>query len=65
MEAWANTIVGFIIAMIAQYAIMHAYGMPITLEQDFQIAVIFTVLSLLRSYFLRRVFNTLQQKERK
>ena len=56
-EAVTNIAVGFVVSMVLQAVVLPAYGHHITLSQNFQITVIFTVASLLRSYGVRRVFN--------
>lgn len=57
VEAVVNTAVGLVIAMVATAAICKAYGIPMTWENNFIITFWMTVLSVLRSYLLRRLFN--------
>ena len=57
LEAVVNTIVGLIVAMIATAAICKAYGIPMTWENNFIITFWMTVISIARSYLLRRIFN--------
>lgn len=57
IEAWANTIVGFVVAFITQVLVFPLYDVHISMAQDFQIVVIFSVISVIRSYLLRRAFN--------
>lgn len=59
IEAVANVIVGFGVAVLAQAHVFPLFGFHATHEQHIQIALIFTVISLLRSYVLRRVFNAI------
>lgn len=63
-EAVTNIAVGFVVSMILQAVVLPAYGHHITLSQNFQITVIFTVASLLRSYGVRRVFNRIFRSTR-
>ena len=57
IEALVNTAVGLGVAMVAIAAICKAYGIPMTWENNFIITFWMTVLSVLRSYLLRRLFN--------
>ena len=57
VEAVVNTVVGLVISMVATAAICKAYGIPMTWENNFIITFWMTVLSVLRSYILRRLFN--------
>lgn len=57
LEAVVNTVVGLGVAMVATAAICKAYNIPMTWENNFIITFWMTVLSVLRSYLLRRLFN--------
>lgn len=59
-EAWANIAVGFSINYFANLAILPWFGFNITHMQAFWVGVIFTGISLVRSYVLRRWFNGLK-----
>jgi len=56
-EACVNTFVGFGISLVAQLFVFPLLGIYITYTQNLQIALIFTALSILRNYILRRIFN--------
>lgn len=60
IEAWANIAVGFAINYFANMAILPLFGFAVTWGQAFWIGVIFTVISLVRQYVLRRWFNGLK-----
>lgn len=60
IEAWANIIVGFTINFFANLAVLPLFGLAVTPSKAFGIGVIFTVISLVRSYVLRRWFNGLK-----
>lgn len=62
VEAWVNILVGFGIAMAANALVLPQFGFHVTASQNFWITVIFTAISLVRSYILRRVFNSLRLK---
>jgi hypothetical protein len=59
-EAWANIAVGFSINWIANMVILPLYGFNIRPGAAFSMGLIFTVISLARSYILRRYFNGLK-----
>jgi uncharacterized membrane protein (DUF485 family) len=60
VEAWANIAVGFTINFTANMLILPHFGFAITAGKAFGIGVIFTAISLARSYVLRRWFNGLR-----
>ena len=56
-EAAANVTAGFVLAVLAQQVIFPGFGITVTLIEHAGIAAIFTVLSLARSYTIRRLFE--------
>jgi hypothetical protein len=56
-EASINVAVGYLVALVGQIITFKAMGIPVSLSQNILIGVIFTLISLARSYTLRRVFN--------
>lgn len=60
IEAITNVLVGFGLAAGANYILINWYGYPISLWESSTMATIFTALSLVRSYALRRLFNHFQ-----
>ena len=57
MEAATNTAIGFIVSLVTWVAVAWAYDIPMTWGTSFQITGIFTVVSIIRGYALRRLFN--------
>lgn len=57
IESWANVLIGYGVALLTQIIVFPMYGMTVSLSQNVQIGVIFTLVSLARSYALRRLFN--------
>lgn len=55
-EATVNVSLGFVLSLALQIILMDAYQLHSTFDKDFAITCWFTVLSLLRSYFVRRLF---------
>ena len=58
-ESVANVAIGYGIALATQVVVFDALEIPVSLEQNLCIGVVFTVVSLVRSYLLRRFFNRL------
>ncbi|MFM2354267.1 MAG: hypothetical protein RLZZ528_3 [Pseudomonadota bacterium] len=57
-EALANVGVGFVVAVLTQHAVFPRFGLIIPARDHLVIGVVFTLVSLLRSYLLRRLFAT-------
>ena len=58
-ESVANVVIGYGIALATQVVVFDALQISVSLEQNLWIGVVFTVVSLVRSYLLRRFFNRL------
>jgi hypothetical protein len=56
-EAVANVAIGYVVAIIAQILIFPLFGIFIPVSEHLAIGVLFTFVSLGRSYALRRLFN--------
>ncbi len=59
VESVANVAVGYWVAVGAQMAIFPMFGVNLPLHQNMAIGALFTVVSLIRSYCLRRLFRRL------
>ena len=57
IESWANVLVGYGVALLTQIIVFPLFGLQVSIGQNIQIGIIFTLVSLARSYVLRRVFN--------
>ena len=57
LESILNVLVGFIISVIATLIVLPLFGFAVTGGQSIIISAVFTVLSIARSYFLRRLFE--------
>ena len=62
VEAVANVVVGFGLALINQAALFAFLGLQITLAENFLIVTAFTIVSLLRSFALRRLFEAIRAR---
>lgn len=58
-EAAANVVIGYGIAVATQVMVFPVFGIHITLADDLRIALVFAVVSLLRGFVLRRLFERL------
>jgi len=57
VEAWINVAIGFGINLVANLIVLPAFGYHVTLGDALGIGVVFTVISVARSYVIRRWFN--------
>ena len=62
IEACINVAIGFAINMAANAVILPLIGFHITLQQNLFIGVLYTVISVARSYVVRRWFNAHLQR---
>lgn len=60
VESLANVLVGYGVAIAAQVAVFPLFGIHIGLADNVAIGAIFTVVSIVRSFVLRRVFEELR-----
>lgn len=58
LEAVANVSVGYGIAVLTQVAVLPLFGLNASLGDNLVIGGIFTCISLIRGYVLRRLFNS-------
>ena len=58
-ESVANVVIGYTIALATQVVVFGALEIPVSLGQNLCIGAVFTAVSLIRSYLLRRFFNRL------
>ena len=57
IEACTTVGTGMLVALAIQLLIFPLYDIQITMFENFQIVIIFTITSLLRVYIIRRFFN--------
>jgi hypothetical protein len=56
-EAWAGVIVGFGINYLANLYLLPFWGLTVRPSQALSLGLVYTFISLARSYALRRVFE--------
>ena len=60
LEAVLNTLIGFWISVLANIYLLPIWGFSPSLLQSIEIGILFTWISILRGYALRRLFNLFQ-----
>ena len=64
IEAGTNVLVGYLLALLMQRLLYPRFGIETTVATDSVIAAAFTLVSLARSYVLRRLFERLSGRAR-
>lgn len=57
IEACVGTVIGLGVAVLANWLILPLFGFDASWGQSVWIAIVFTVISCIRSYLIRRLFN--------
>ena len=57
VEAISNVLVGYGVAVVTQILTFPIFGLHTTLAQNLKMGAIFTIVSIARSFALRRVFE--------
>jgi hypothetical protein len=60
VESVANVIVGYGVAVVTQILIFPVFGLQTTLGQNLAMGGVFTIVSLARSFLLRRLFEAIR-----
>lgn len=60
IEAVANVVVGYGVAVLTQLAVFPWFGLPARISDALAIGGIFTVVSVLRGFALRRLFEAVR-----
>lgn len=62
LEACIGTAIGYVIAFTANLIILPFFGFKPSLHDNFWITNFFTAISVVRSYYVRRLFNLLHAR---
>ena len=62
VESLTSTTIGIIIGIVLNLTILPIFGYPVSLSDSLWISVIFTVVSIIRSYIIRRWFNSKEEE---
>jgi hypothetical protein len=57
IESAANILIGYWCAVLTQLIVFPIMGIDVSLNKNLMIGLFFTLISLLRSYVIRRIFN--------
>jgi len=57
IESCLNVAIGYLVALASQLAVFPMFGINIPLSDNIAIGAWFTVISIIRSYAVRRMFN--------
>lgn len=63
LEAWSNTVIAFIISTFLQQGVFAAYDIEVSIWEAALVVSMFTLVSVIRGFFIRRVFNGIEQSE--
>ena len=58
IESLTSTMIGIIIGIVLNLTILPIFGYPVSVVDSLWISLIFTVISVVRSYAVRRIFNS-------
>lgn len=56
-ETVISTIIGLLVSLLTQIIVFPLYGLEVKFNQNVQITIIFTLVSIVRGYCVRRYFN--------
>ena len=60
-ESCINVAIGYGVALLSQILVFPLFGIRIPLSSNLAIGAVFTVISIARSYVVRRIFNRLHR----
>ncbi len=63
LESLANVLVGYGVAVLTQVVVFPLFGLVVTVTENLLIGLIFTAVSIVRSYALRRGFEALRVRQ--
>ena len=61
-ESMTNVVVGYLINLVLVYSILHFLGFNIALKDNATMGVIVALVSFMRGYIIRRIFNDVVRK---
>jgi len=62
VEVTSSVIVGYGVAVCAQIVVFPWFGLTVALHENLAIAAVFTVVSIIRSYVFRRLFERIRRR---
>ena len=65
IETLSSVAIGYIISLASQMIIFPIFEIEVSFEDNLLIGLFFTVVSIIRGYYVRRLFNWIKLKEDK
>jgi hypothetical protein len=65
IEAITNVVVGYALAVLTQIVVFPWFDLNPSLSENLALGLVFTVISLVRSYAIRRLFTRLDSKRKR
>lgn len=62
IETVTSVAIGYLVAIGSQVVIFPLFGLAVSFSDNLLIGAFFTVVSIIRGYLIRRIFNRLQSK---
>jgi len=59
LESFTQIVVGYLIGLLTQIIVLPHYGISVGIGTNVKISFIFTVVSFLRLFLIRRMFNSM------
>lgn len=63
IESTVNTIVGYLLSMLTRSLVFPLFGFDVSLRDNFIISFIFFIVSFVKNYAMRRVFNNVKKSK--
>ncbi len=60
VESCANVGIGYLVAVLSNILILPIFGFDVSLRDNLVIALIFTIVSIVRSFAVRRIFESIR-----
>jgi hypothetical protein len=60
IEAVSNNVVAFILSVLINIHLFPLFGFPVKLGESMLIVAVFSIVSIIRSYIMRRIFNSIK-----
>jgi ABC-type antimicrobial peptide transport system permease subunit len=61
IESLTSTTIGIIIGIVLNLTVLPVFGYPVSWSDSLWISLIFTAISVVRSYVVRRIFNSKEE----
>lgn len=65
LEILISVTIGWLIGFISNMVILPLFGYPISVADSIYISILFTLISIIRGYIVRRYFNWKEYKKEK